>query len=379
MSHTSVPDKTKLHLWVLAGGRCQYRGCNDELWRDNKSQAWMNRAYVAHITADKPKGPRGHRTLSTKLRKALSNLMLLCDAHHRRIDTDVAGHPVELLQGMKAEHEARIETLTAISPDLGSHVLLYGTNIGDHASMLTYEDAAQAMVPKRYPATATPIRLDMIDSGTTDRDPAFWSQEEANLLKKFDVRVRQVVADGTVRHLSVFARAPQPLLIRLGTLLTDIAPADIYQLHREPNAGWAWPKPAPPAPAFRFIPPPNDANGPAALIVSLSATVTNDRIAKVLGKRFAPWRIELSKPRHDCIGAPEHLSKLRALLRRALDQIKAKHGADAPLHIFPAAPVSTMVELGRVRQPKADMAWHIYDENRAHGGFINAMQIAQEK
>ena len=107
--------------------------------------------------------------------------------------------------------------------------------------------------------------------------------------------------------------------------------------------------------------------------------MTNDRIAKVLGDDFAPWRIELPEPRHDCIGAPEHLSVLRALLRRALDQIKAKHGAHAPLHIFPAAPVSTMVELGRVRQPKADMAWHIYDENRAHGGFINAMQIAQEK
>jgi hypothetical protein len=112
------------------------------------------------------------------------------------------------------------------------------------------------------------------------------------------------------------------------------------------------------------------------LIVSLSATVTNDRIARVLGDNFTPWRLELAAPRHDCISSPDHLSALRALLRQALDQVKAKHGSTELLHIFPAAPVSTMVELGRVRQPKADMRWRIYDENRALGGFVHAMEIA---
>jgi|GEM_PF-2304153 len=31
-----------------------------------------------------------------------------------------------------------------------------------------------------------------------------------------------------------------PLLIRLGTLLTEIRDVDVYQFHREPK-GWAWP------------------------------------------------------------------------------------------------------------------------------------------
>lgn len=374
MSTSYIPDKIKLRLWLLAAGRCQYRGCNTALWRDDRTQAQMNRAYVAHIIADSPEGPRGDPVLSAQLKCELSNLMLLCDTDHRRIDKiDVAGHPVRLLQEMKREHEARIETLTAISPDLGSHVVLYGANIGDHASKLTYEDAARAMVPKRYPANSNPIRLDMIDSGTTDRDAAFWKQEEDNLVSKFGTRVRQVVADGTVRHLSVFARAPQPLLIRLGTLLTDIAPSEVFQLHREPNAGWAWPAVPSAAPQFRIVRPAPEAKGPAALVVALSGPVMGDRITRVLGQDVAVWRLEAVDQRHDCISSPEHLSSCRTVMRELLEQVKVRHGGAEPLNVFPFAPVSTMVELGRVRQPKAAMKWRIYDENR---GFVHAMDIA---
>ena len=37
----------------------------------------------------------------------------------------------------------------------------------------------------------------------------------------------------------MFALGPIPLLVKLGALLGDITPADVYQLHREP-AGWCW-------------------------------------------------------------------------------------------------------------------------------------------
>jgi len=37
-----------------------------------------------------------------------------------------------------------------------------------------------------------------------------------------------------------------------------------------------------------------------------------------------------------------------------------------------------MVELGRVRQPKADLNWIIYDENRALGGFTKAIGIGNQ-
>ena len=102
MSSTAIPDQVKLKLWIASGGRCQYPGCNVTLYRDDVTLAKMNRSYVAHIVADSPGGPRGDEILSPKLAKEFSNLMLLCDTHHRLIDReDVAGHPVELLQELK--------------------------------------------------------------------------------------------------------------------------------------------------------------------------------------------------------------------------------------------------------------------------------------
>jgi len=47
----------------------------------------------------------------------------------------------------------------------------------------------------------------------------------------------------------------------------------------------------------------------------------------------------------------------------------------AMLHVFPAMPVSLAVELGRVRMPKADMPWLVYDQVNARGGFVRALTI----
>jgi len=40
-------------------------------------------------------------------------------------------------------------------------------------------------------------------------------------------------------------------------------------------------------------------------------------------------------------------------------------------------PVSLAVELGRVRLPKADMPWLLYDQVNARGGFIRALTIPE--
>ena len=76
----------------------------------------------------------------------------MCDQHHRLIDKNaVDEHSVGRLQKMKADHERRIETVTGIDAEKQSHVLLYGANIGEHSSPVSYQKAASAMTPDRYP------------------------------------------------------------------------------------------------------------------------------------------------------------------------------------------------------------------------------------
>lgn len=240
MSVSYIPDWIKLCLWGKAAGRCQYEGCNEPLYRDRKTQYEFNSAYIAHIVADKPDGPRGHPTLSALLKQDLSNLMLLCDSHHRLVDKiDVEGHPVTRLQEMKKTHEERIETLTSIAPEQHSHILLYGAKIGQHDSHLSWKKAADAMAPARYPASPNAFEIGLKGSSFFDGEEAYWQIEREQLSRQFTAQLKPQFAAGKISHLSVFALAPIPLLIDLGRLLSDIPAAEVYQLHREP-ADWKW-------------------------------------------------------------------------------------------------------------------------------------------
>ncbi len=162
MSVSYIPERVKVRLWGRAGGRCEFDGCNKALWLDELTKAEFNSAYIAHIVADKPDGPRGDKYLSEELKAEISNLMLLCDPHHRLVDReDVPGHPIELLQMMKAKHEERIEVVTGIHSEKQSEILLYGARIGEHHVRPTYEEAREAMSPLWYPASTRAIELSL--------------------------------------------------------------------------------------------------------------------------------------------------------------------------------------------------------------------------
>ena len=125
---------------------------------------------------------------------------------------------------MKSAHEDRIETVTGIDADRASHVMRYAANIGAHDSPVAYEHISAAMLPDRYPAEGRRV-IDIALAGSRfeDDEPDFWSVQRENLDRQFTGKVRGRIEAREIRHLSVFALAPQPLLIELGRLLGDIA------------------------------------------------------------------------------------------------------------------------------------------------------------
>jgi hypothetical protein len=372
MSVSYIPESVKIRLWGKSAGRCQYDGCNRPLWQDDVTKAEFNTAYIAHIIADKPDGPRGDPVLSEQLKSDIGNLMLLCDVHHRQIDkVDVPGHSFELLRDMKARHESRIELVGSLGPDRQSHVLLYGANIGNHNAPLSLAKAAKAMLPDRYPAEPHPIVLGMRNSAVTDRDTVYWESEALQLERLFAQLVKPRLAQGHVDHLSVFALAPQPLLMKLGYLLSDIPAAEVYQLHREPP-DWCWQND--PVDFDYIVTEPANFKGPPALVFSLSATVTDSRIERVL-PNAAIWKMSVPVPGNDFLKTRTQARLFRERIRHLLDRIKAVHGQTATLSVFPVMPVALAVDFGRVIMPKADLKMEIYDENRSLGGFERALTM----
>ncbi len=375
MAKSKIPEKIQRALWARAAGRCQYRGCNCELIGDllsGKEDKMFG--FVAHIVADSPGGARGHETRSGLLAKDISNLMLLCAKCHRLIDDEAPDdHSEELLLQMKENHERRVRLASGIQEDRASHVIRFGANIGKNEALVAREDIFASMLPDRSPASFETIDLEMLGLTLDDGHPDFWQIQQTNLQRQFADRIRGRIERQRITQASVFALAPQPLLIELGRQLCDILPADVHQRHREPST-WKWRNDSPPIEYRTTIP--TTIYPTAALILGISASIAEERITSVLGQETAVWSIATSSPHNDIMRNQADLTRFRQELRKLFDRIKATHGEDATINVFPALPVSAAVEVGRVWMPKADLPLQIFDQNRALGGFAPALRIA---
>lgn len=376
MSISNISPHNRFILWGKSGGRCQYRGCNKSLFVDALTKGEFNQAYIAHIIADKSKGPRGNEVLSEQLADDISNLMLLCDAHHRLIDKiDVAGHDVNLLRQMKREHEDRIEKVADINSDMQSHVVIYKANVGKHSPVITFESVKEYLLPTHYPALSDAIDLGLTNSPQRDKDDIFWQTEIDNLLSQYKEQLQPKFRKSEIKHLSLFAFAPQPLLIKLGTLINDIHDVEIHQPIRTPKT-WRWLENEP---DIKYhIQKPKKRSTVVALNISLSADISNDRITQILGNDCSIHTIRIDAPFNDFLRSKKHLQDFSVAIRKLFNHTKAQYDAYTPIHVFPAMPVVTAIELGRSWMPKADMPLIIYDENTANSGFFKALEIVNE-
>ncbi len=371
-----IRREVERELWARAAGRCQFNGCNRLVFKSPVTQEQVNISEKAHIYSFSKIGPRGWGPFVTNSKQLneVVNLMLVCHDCHKTIDQDEAGdrYPAELLVKWKDEHERRVAIVTGVAPTKKSHVILYGANIGDQTSKLQPEAAKDALFPDWYPAEERAIHLSMSWEGK-DSDPAYWKTEAENLKTAFNRQIRPLVDGAECSHLSLFALAPIPLMILLGSLLTDKIPEQTYQLHREPFQTWKWS--VGPANFKYMISQPPSFSHPPALIISLSDHIAPTRITAILGEKVSIWELTIERPNNDFLKSKAQLSQFRETVRQLIVDIGKAHGKHTPLSIFPAMPVACAVDLGRIRMPKADSPWFIYDQNNECKKFIQALEI----
>lgn len=363
MSDVKLKPLEVLRIWVKAGGRCAYAGCNENLLDDQLTYLKAKTGYLAHIVGEKPDGPRGHRTLSEQLKSDPDNFILLCGRHHKMVDVDqIVEHPVALLRRYKREHDERIELQTGIHPSKRTHVVLFGEGIQDRRGQVNFEQAHQAIMPERYPATARGIRIDLNEVSLTPADAEYW-EVATKIIKRKVVAVheKEDVTGVEINHLSIFGLAPIPLLVYFGRAVGDTIPTDVYQRHLSP-ANWRWREMTSQGFNYTVIGPEESIPASKVVVVlSLSGLVHREEVERMMGEPLPTYEVTIADPGRSYLQAQEQLELFTREWRNLLTRIRAAHGNDCEIHLFPAVPVAVAIEMGRALRPAADPIIHVYN------------------
>lgn len=361
-----VTRHTALRLWVVAGGRCSFPGCNKYLLTDDITNWHTVQGHIAHIVARTEGGARWNDPRPFATRSQIDNLMLVCPDHHHDIDdkNNEQRFPKELLLQYKREHERRIIELTGCKPDQQSLVLVLKSRIGHEPVSASYDQICEALFHEgRFPLSEWVRTIDFTQfRGSGSREFVVWATTE----------IRSVVErlyDGSVierrpEHIAVFAIGEIPLLVYLGAQLSNKVKTDLFQRHID-TENWTW-KDEPSVADYKttMVREGTDA-GSVALYLSLSGVVRQEDIPAHIDSRFFEYEIRLvGTPHREFLRTPGDLERFRSEYQKFLAFVRATHPAAQTIHLFPAIPAPVAVLCGRELLHKIAPSVTVYDSRK---------------
>ncbi|MCL3854168.1 SAVED domain-containing protein [Parabacteroides sp. GYB001] len=358
-----LKDAAYSRLWAKSAGRCEFQGCNCLLYEDNITGENNSHGQKAHIVAFSENGPRGDKELSAALDGDDENLMLLCNEHHHLIDHEgVEKYSVDVLRKMKENREREIRQLTELTTESKSTCLVYMSSIGKFNPTIDDSEIRNALWSSSRKFLANGLSLRIQGSvGIPDWDEDYWKAADKALCYQI---AKFIASDPNHRdHYSIFALAPQPLLVKLGLLINSLSRCDIYQRNREKES-WVWPDNDKDMGLAVSLPNESEAqNSKAVLIIAISADAIIESVHKQLEKeQCAYWQINADKPNYDWASSRKHLDFFRYKVEEVLNDIR-KRSKNDELHVFIAAPASCNIVLGRAWMPKVDIPLSLYNLN----------------
>lgn len=136
----SISERTIRCLIAKSGGFCQNPNCHKDLITFFNSGKISFLKELAHIIAQKPKGPRGDEILELSQRDEYDNIIILCPTCHSLVDANPDEFSITLLKDWKQKHEdilnlmftdllfnTRKELRSAIDPLLRENKAIFDT------------------------------------------------------------------------------------------------------------------------------------------------------------------------------------------------------------------------------------------------------------
>ncbi len=370
-----IPEKIAILLYAHAGGRCEFDGCNKYLLEHYPTETVGNFGEKAHIWGFKEGGPRGKGSGRPVDVNNLANLMLLCQGCHKCVDDHPNDYPVEVLKKFKKDHEDRIYDLTGIAKDRDTIPLVLKGLIGGRPADIALEEMQSAVAPN-YLKQRDEIEIDFCSIPDNPKD-SYWEIAQDKIDKEMPRLYSLTAKSGCTIRVSVFALAPIPLLIYLGSKLSDKMDVDLYQRHRDTEA-WSWKGGKGHAEYCTQCLQMGKPQSPVLLLVNLSGKNSIESLPVELAERATIY--ELTLKGQACsplfLNTKEDLTNFTREYNKALATIRQAHPNLGTLHLFPAVPSPVAVTLGRSRLPKVDAILKVYDYDKRANGFISTLEVS---
>jgi len=378
MSETYISQPVRRDLWIKAGARCQFRGCNKPIDRNFLTQERVVLGEYCHIIGDSTDGPRGDSERSKVLASDPANLILCCAACHKTIDDSKheASYSEALLVEMKQEHEAHIQRLYDARDVKRSLPLIITGRIAGTPTSVNVPHARQAVLRKtgysRFPSHLEYV-ISLNETGVGEEDSVYWYLAKRAIDGYFTLLLARA-QDGSIEHVDVFGLAQIPVLMYAGYRLGDRVPATVHQAFRTQENKWLWPADEQSATKFSYSLPEVDSVPEMAVSVGVSGTIRPEDIATAVpGLPIATFEATPQSPL--AIYRESDLNAFIVAWRAFLAGLHRKYGP-IKLHVFPAVPNSVAFEIGRSVHPKVMPTMVAWDF--VNGKFMRALEYGGE-
>ncbi|MEX0909683.1 MAG: SAVED domain-containing protein [Candidatus Paceibacterota bacterium] len=369
----SVKANVRLQLCVSGGGRCEFDGCNEYLFEHPLTLTRGNFSEAAHIVAFKENGARGKHEDRPLDINGIDNLMLLCQRCHKLIDDNPGDYSKTALVEYKNAHEARIKHVTGLGPERKTAVLVLKAPINGQTVTVPFGQIVSATSPQ-YPEQREPETIDL--TTISDKGDAFIQTAKDTIEEGLNSFLGRSGLGRKVGHISVFGLGPIPLLIFLGSKLSNKVPTEVFQRHRD-TEDWTWKTDQPPVQYSTMLLQKGTDTQRIALVLSLSGTISVADLPNEIKESSYIYSITLDgiAPNTSFLKTRQDIEGFRTTYQEMLGFIMKEHGLVGAIDVFPAIPAPIAVLCGRELLPKVHPSLCVWDYNKANGGFIYKLNI----